>query len=257
MPLTAEFEVLVDGTNGNTELQPVRAKLGETDILTSGIIVKKDGETRKTIELDASIEAGRLRDVLLLAMKGEPMMHGTLQLETKILIPPLNEKVKEKLILEGDFEITNGIFLQSKVQKKIDGLSRRGQGEPDNRAIDEIVNRMSGSFAMKGGTIAFPTLAFAIVGAAVNIGGNYDMLQGQMDFHGALLLDAKVSETVTGWKHWLLKPVDPFFSKRDAGTFLHIKVTGDSGDPQFGLDPGGTSPDEEAEQAAEDRDTLR
>ena len=41
---------------------------------------------------------------------------------------------------------------------------------------------------------------------------------------------------MTGWKHWLLKPVDPFFSKNGAGTFLKIKVVGNSKAPKFGLD---------------------
>ena len=49
---------------------------------------------------------------------------------------------------------------------------------------------------------------------------------------------AKVSQTVTGWKRWALKPADPFFSKNGAGTFLHIKVDGTAGDPNFGLDRG-------------------
>ena len=57
-------------------------------------------------------------------------------------------------------------------------------------------------------------------------------------FHGTLKLQAKISETMTGWKRWLLKPVDPFFSKQGAGTLLHIQVTGSSKDPKFGRDKG-------------------
>jgi hypothetical protein len=40
---------------------------------------------------------------------------------------------------------------------------------------------------------------------------------------------------MTGWKRWLLKPVDPFFSKNGAGTFLKIKVEGTADEPKFGL----------------------
>src|SRR6185369_478625 len=35
VPLTTEFAVLVDGTNGNTVLKPVRATLGSTHFTTS------------------------------------------------------------------------------------------------------------------------------------------------------------------------------------------------------------------------------
>ena len=66
--------------------------------------------------------------------------------------------------------------------------------------------------------------------------GNYDLNADALDFHGALRLRAKVSQTVTGWKHWLLKPVDPFLSKNGAGTYLKIQVVGNSKAPKFGLD---------------------
>ena len=249
VPLTTSFEVLVDGTNGNTELKPVVATLGSTHFTTTGFVVKHDGDMRKTILLKASMPAGNLRDVLMLAMKGSPIMGGTIKLNTTIGIPPLAEKVKEKLLLDGTFEVTNGKFLQSRIQEKIDALSHRGQGKTKNEEIDQAVHRMSGEFKMADESLTFRTLAFAIPGAVVNIGGLFDMATDTLDFHGAIMLDAKVSETQTGWKRWVLKPVDPLFSKRGAGTFLHIKIVGSAKDPQFGLDRGGTSPVEEAEKA--------
>lgn len=255
VPLTTTFEVLVDGTNGDTELKPVVATLGSTHFTTTGFVVKNDGDTRKTITLEALMPAGNLRDVLMLAMKGPPMMEGTLKLNTKIGIPPLDQKVKEKLLLDGSFEITNGKFLRSRIQKKINALSHRGQGKTADEEMDQAVNRMSGEFKLANESVTFRRLAFAIQGAAVSIGGSYDMGEDTLDFHGALMLDATISQTQTGWKRWVLKPVDPFFSKRGAGTFLHIKIVGSAKDPQFGLDPGGTSPAEDAEKAAAEKNT--
>ena len=34
------------------------------------------------------------------------------------------------------------------------------------------------------------------------------MKKDDIDFHGTLKLKAKVSETMTGWKRWVLKPID-------------------------------------------------
>ena len=255
VPLTTSFEVLVDGTNGNTELKPVVATLGSTRFTTTGFVVKHDGDTRKTIFFEVSMPAGNLRDVLMLAMKGSPIMEGNIKLNTKIGIPPLAEKVKEKLLLDGTFEVTHGKFLRSRIQEKIDALSHRGQGKTKNEEIDAVVHRMSGEFKMVDESLTFRTLAFAIPGAAINIGGVFDMAADKLDFHGALMLDAKISETQSGWKRWVLKAVDPFFSKRGAGTFLHIKVVGSAADPQFGLDPGGTSPVEEAQKATAEKNT--
>jgi hypothetical protein len=73
-----------------------------------------------------------------------------------------------------------------------------------------------------------------------------DLDHDTLDLFGALRLRAKVSQTMTGWKRWVLKPVDPFFAKKGAGTFLRIKVAGTSREPKFGLDRGRKDEDEAA-----------
>lgn len=235
VPLYTKFEVLVDGTNGNTMLKPVEAKLGSTQFRTSGGVIKHEGENRRRIDLDVSMPNGNLRDVLRLAMKGAPFMEGRLSLKSKIGIPPLSGKVREKLRLQGQFKITDGKFLKSRIQDEIDKLSRRGQGSPTSQEIDEVVSGMSGRFLMENEKITFQKLAFSVPGAAVELAGDYDLDQDNLDFLGTLKLQARVSQTQTGWKRWALKPVDPFFAKEGAGTFLRIAVDGSSRQPKFGL----------------------
>ena len=60
----------------------------------------------------------------------------------------------------------------------------------------------------------------------------------QLDFEGALLLDAPLSKTTTGFKSLLLKVLDPLFRKSGAGTMLPIVVSGTVSKPSFGLDKG-------------------
>jgi hypothetical protein len=236
VPLETEFEVLVDGTNGNTILKPVKAMLGTTHFTTSGGIIKHEDDPRRTIDLDVNMPKGQLRDLLRLAMKGTPFMEGLLALKTRIEIPPLSGKVRERLRLHGTFRVTEGKFLQSRIQEKIDGLSRRGQGQPKSQEIDEVVSRMSGAFTLRNEVIRFSRLSFGVPGADVALKGSYDMGADSIDFRGTFKLKAKVSQTMTGWKRWALKPVDPFFAKEGAGTFLRIKIEGNADDPQFGLD---------------------
>jgi hypothetical protein len=239
VPLKTRFQVKVDGTNGNTTLQPVVARLGVTDFTTSGGIVKHERDSRRTISLEAHMPNGQLADVLRLAMKGEPFMEGIISLDTKVDVPPLSGKVKEKLMLDGRFTISQGKIRKSHIQEKIDGLSRRGQGQPSNREIDEVLSNIVGVFKMQEEVIQFDSLSFAVPGAAIGLEGSYDLGQDAIDFRGALKLNAKVSETMSGWKRWILKPVDPFFAKNGAGTFLRIKIQGTKDDPKFGLDRGG------------------
>jgi hypothetical protein len=95
---------------------------------------------------------------------------------------------------------------------------------------------MAGSFRLADERITFRSLSFAVPGSGVDLAGTYDLGRDTLDFHGTLKLQAKVSQTMTGWKRWVLKPIDPFFSKQGAGTLLHIQVVGSSDDPQFGRD---------------------
>jgi hypothetical protein len=236
VPLSTRFEVLVDGTNGNTMLKPVVATLGSTHFTTSGAVFKNEGDRHRSIMLDVNMPDGQMRDVLRLAMKGPPFMEGQLKLKTKLEIPPLDGKVKEKLLLDGRFDVTGGHFLKSTIQDQIDGLSRRGQGQPKNEEVDEVISRMTGRFRLENALITFSELTFGVPGADVALNGAYNLDQDDLDFRGALRLQAKISQTMTGWKHWLLKPIDPFFAKNGAGTFLKIKVTGSSKQPKFGID---------------------
>ena len=237
-PLTANFEVLVDGGNGNTILKPVRATLGSTAFTTSGGVIKKNGDLQRSIALDVTMPAGNLKDVLRLATKGSPFMEGGIALKSRIVIPPLMSKVNEKLLLDGEFKISSGQFLQSEMQSKIDALSRRGQGQPKSEEITQVFSQMTGSFHMENQTIAFRSLTFDTPGAGVKLAGHYNLADDTVDFHGSLGLQAKVSQTMTGWKRWALKPVDPFFAKNGVGTFLRIKIDGSSKSPNFGLDHG-------------------
>jgi hypothetical protein len=236
VPLKANFEVQVDGTNGDTTLKPVVATLGATRFTTSGMVFKREGDAHRQIHLDVNMPNGRMRDVLLLAMKDSPFMEGSLQLKTKLVLPPLTGKVVQKLELNGEFRVSDGHFLRSTIQDQIDSLSRRGQGQPKNQEIDEVISTMTGKFNLFDEVISFQDLTFGVSGADVNLDGSYSLAQDTLDFHGALKLQAKVSQTTSGWKRWVLKPVDPFFSKHGAGTYLKIKVAGNAKAPKFGLD---------------------
>jgi hypothetical protein len=236
--LATRFEVLVDGTNGNTILKPVTGSIGATPFITSGDVIKNETSDHRRINLEVTIPRGNIRDLLRLAMKGSPFMEGAVSLKARIDIPPLNGKVKEKLVLDGNFEISQARFLESEIQEKIDNFSRRGQGKPKNPEIVDIPSGLAGSFALMNEIITFRSLSFAVPGAGVDLTGRYDLDKDDLDFHGTLKLQAKISQTFMGWKRWALKPVDPFFAKQGAGTLIHIQVTGTSKDPQFGRDRG-------------------
>ena len=243
VPLQTQFEALIDGTNGNTILQPVHATLGQgatvTHFTTNGAIVKHDKDPMRTISLVVSMPNGNLPDLLRLAMKGTPFMEGRITLNTRIDIPPLTSKVKQKIVLDGDFKLREAKFLRSTIQSQIDGLSRHAQGQPGNEEIDSVASDMRGSFRLENQVMTFRSLSFHVPAAGVALAGTYNLGDQNLQFQGTLRLEAKVSEMVTGWKSWALKPIDPLFAKNGSGTFLNILVEGTAQRPQFGVQFGG------------------
>lgn len=178
---------------------------------------------------------GNLRDVLRLAMKGSPFMEGRLVLHTRIDIPPLAAKVRRKLELDGRFEVLEGRFLHSTIQNQIDGLSKRASGQAQNAESDSVVSQMAGEFHLANEVMQFRKLSFGVPGADVDLAGDYNLENEALDFGGSLKLRATVSEMVTGWKKLVLRPMDRFFEKDGAGTFLRIRVDGTAKAPKFAV----------------------
>jgi hypothetical protein len=95
---------------------------------------------------------------------------------------------------------------------------------------------MDGVFHMEDQGITFSKLGFAVPGAQVDLHGALGLEPDSLDFHGSIKMQARISDMLTGWKKWIARPIDPFFEKNGAGTFLKIKVGGTSKSPTFGLD---------------------
>ncbi len=237
VPLTTRFHSIVDGTSGDTYLQPVDARLGNSRIMARGSVVRPQGSKRRTITLQVTMNNGRIEDLLRLAVKGtKAIMTGEVDLQSKLRILPLPGDFNARMLLAGDVDMEKAHFTAANVQEKLDSLSRRAQGQPTNDEISDVLSSIRGGFQMHNGDISFSSLTFQVPGATVHLKGSYSIDSEQIDMHGVARLRAKVSQTMTGWKRLVLKPVDPFFSKAGAGTLLPIKITGTKDKPEFGLD---------------------
>ena len=183
------------------------------------------------------MDQGRVEDMLLLAVKGaEPVLEGSMNLKMKFELLPKAAELASRLRLNGNFELLAAQFTSSTVQEKIDSLSRRGLGKPNQRAIANVPSDFVGKFRLENGVFTLHELEFGVPGALVQLDGTYQFGTEALDFHGKLRLQARLSKTMTGWKRFVLTPVDPFFAKEGYGTVVSIKVTGTRNSPQFGLD---------------------
>jgi hypothetical protein len=237
--LATRYHAIVDGTNGNTLLQPVRAQFLGSSVVAIGGAVKSKGDRGRRVNLDVTVDSGRLEDMIRLATKAaEPALRGPLAFKTKLDLPPGDADIMDRLRLDGTFTTGPARFTDPETRKKLQGLSRRGQGRPGDPEAGSDISRLNGRFRLRGGVLALSRLTFHVEGATVQLDGTYALRTEELDFRGSLRLDAKLSETTTGVKSFFLKLADPLFKKKNAGSVIPIKVSGTREKPSFGLDAG-------------------
>jgi hypothetical protein len=240
-PLHTSFHSIIDGTNGDTILERIDATFLESSLVARGAVVDDSpGVDGRTVTLDIDMEKARIEDILTMSVKAErPPMTGGLQLQTKFVLPPGEKDVPDRLQLDGAFAIESVKFNDYDVQGKIEELSKRGRGVKKGAAGRGVVSNFAGKFKLGDGRLALPALSFSVPGAVVQLAGTYALEPERLNFKGQLLLDAKISETTTGFKSLLLKLVDPFFKQKDgSGSAIPIKLSGRRDAPEFGVDMG-------------------
>ena len=235
--LTTTFHAVVDGTNGNTYLQPVNAHFLKSNVVARGQVAGKPGQKGKTISLDVEVNDSRLEDLLQLASKQEdPAVTGKIDFDGHVLIPPGKEEVLKKLALDGRFQVEQARFTSDKVQNAVGELSRRGLGKSKEQSTQDVPAQFAGDFRFQNALLRFDRFQFSVPGAMARFTGSYGLRSEQVDFVGEVKLNAKVSQVVGGKKKWLLVPFDPLFSKHSAGTYLPVHIEGARNHPEIKLD---------------------
>ena len=165
------FKAIVDGTNGDTWLDRVDARLGQSNILASGAIVRERDVKGRHVALDIQIRDARIEDVLQLAVKAaKAPMTGRMELTTTFLLPAGEQDVIDRLNLNGRFRLAQARFSNIDVQRRIEALSLRARGKEDAEPTEtgsSVVSNMRGRFVMRGAKIDFKELTFTIPGAEV------------------------------------------------------------------------------------------
>jgi hypothetical protein len=135
--MTVGFHAIVNGTNGDTYLEPAEAHFLRTGAIARGSVEGRQGEKGKTTTLAISIPNGRIDDLLRLFVEDKTApMSGALSLEAKVLWPPGPPKFLEKIRVDIDFGIDRGKFHSQSTQDSIDRISKSAQGE-SKKAEDE------------------------------------------------------------------------------------------------------------------------
>ena len=172
-------------------------------------------------------------------------MTGPIRLKTKFILVPGPKQIPDRLYLNGSFDLDSLHFTSNAVQQKVDNMSKRSEGKPNEvvnpgeaKKADDVASAMKGNFRVENGILTLTGLNYEVPGAHVQIAGTYALEPETLDLSGTVKIQAKLSQTTTGFKSFLLKFADPIFSKGGKGTVLPIKITGSVQDPHYGLDLG-------------------
>jgi hypothetical protein len=234
--LKTQFHAIVNGMDGDVALQSVHAQFERTSVVSQGEVANKAGSEGKTVSLGATELQGRIQDWLLLLSRADPpAMTGAMNFRAQVLVPPGKRDFIERVNLQGDFGIDAASFTLSTTQENVNTLSQVAQGEKDTNPASVIEN-LKGHVVLKDAIATFSDLSFSVPGALAHVHGTYGLLTEQVDLHGTLQVNNKLSKGSKGMKSSLLKLVEPFLKKKNAGEIVPIKVGGTLHHPSYGLD---------------------
>lgn len=235
--LQTHYIAVVDGTNGNTYLTAVEAHFLHSTLNVRGQVINPPRPSPRRIVLTIATSGARVEDLLRLVTKGNGVpIEGSVKLHAEFELPSASGDLIDRISLNGRFEIARAAFENRQTQERIDALSRRGQGQPGNQEISNVLSDVRGTLLVRRAQAYFRGLEFTVPGAFVSLNGSYALRTESIDLHGRLQLSAKLSQTTKGVKSALLRSFDPFFRSGTGGSVLPIKITGPRSNPSFGLE---------------------
>ena len=144
--LTTQFHAIVDGTKGDTYLQPVNASFLHSHVIAQGEVAGKKGQKGKTIRLDIDVHDSRDRRHAGAGHRQGSVAHRKHHDQSEAADPAGQSEGLQKISLAGRFAVKDGHFPNPDVQGKLDSLSRRGQGKPDAMEIQNVPANFDGVF---------------------------------------------------------------------------------------------------------------
>jgi hypothetical protein len=235
-PVAASIRCTVNATNGDVSIDRIEAKVETTVIHAVGTIAGSP----KITNLDITADSGRAEDILRPFMHKQVPVVGPVRLKSHAYIGPSGDPFLERLRVDGFFDIPTERLTNKTTEKNLTAFSARAQGANSQGSEHkselgtdvssaDVLSSVKGPAQIRNGIISSPHLVFEVPGAEANLSGTF-ALQGQIvQLRGDLKMESDISHAATGFKSVLLKPLAPFFRKRDAGAVVPIAVIGSSG----------------------------
>jgi AsmA-like protein len=231
-PVYGEVQCTVNGLTGEVVLKQVAAKSGATIVVASGTVVGSP----KITNIDVSVAKGRTQDVLRPFVHNGVPITGPVWLRAHAYVGPAGNGAGflQRLHVNGAFNVPAERASDEATERSLSDFSQRAQkkkvdNDPAQDGTTDALSSLKGPAEIRDGIASSPHLTFLIPGAQANLKGTFNFHNESVHLTGNLAIESALSHAVTGFKSALLKPLDPFMKKRNAGAVIPIAITGGSG----------------------------
>jgi len=223
---------LLNAANGDLIVHGIEVKIGTTTIHATGSIA---GAPKKT-NLDIIVDRGRAEDVMRPFLHDDVPISGRVTLKSHAYIGPPGDGFVERLRVTGTLNVPAEKITDRDTEKSLSSFSQRAQGKQKNTGLEsdpsapppgtDVLSSLQGPVKIENGVATTSRLQFRVPGAETTLAGTYRFHDNAVHLTGNLMMDTDISHTATGFKSFLLKPLAPFFKKKNAGAVIPIAVTG-------------------------------
>jgi uncharacterized protein involved in outer membrane biogenesis len=234
--MDAAYHVTVSGTNGDVEINNADVKTGNSTISASGSVAGSPKKVAVTIAAkDAEVD-----DLLKIVEATPAQVEGDVNFRAAVEFAEGPGRFLEKLNLKGNVSLEKMRLVTADKQQKVDAFSARVSGAPAGGAAPsdaaQITMAAQTQTRFEHGMAYFPDIHASMPGADAHLQGTFNLLDTRIHLIGKVALERSLSNAVTGWKALLLKPLNPFFKKKDAGAVVAVAITGTARKPKIGQD---------------------
>jgi hypothetical protein len=191
----------------------------------------------KIITLDAEMPDGRLEDILRFVLKDpKPPFTGSAAFHWQFTAPLTSKNTVHDMRIGGPASLGNVEPATEQTRENLDALSAKGRGEPQAAGSINVDSNVRGMIDVRDGVARLSDILFRTPGVLVTLHGTYQLLNEELNLAGTARLEARLSQTTTGFKSVLIKVVDPFFKKKKAGAAVPVRITGPARNPHVRTD---------------------
>jgi hypothetical protein len=231
-PIEGTIQTTLHASNGELEVRSIDLKVRETGVHAVGTINGKHNATN----LDIAVDHGRAEDLMRPFVHDEVPIRGRVTLTTHAYLGPPGNGFMERLRMAGELKVPAEKVTDEKTEKNLSAFSERAQGKEKNTGLEtgpkapppgtDVVSSLDGPVRVQNGVVSTPHVTFRVPGAEATLAGTFRFHDQAVHMTGKLKMDTDISHTAKGFKSFLLKPLAPFFKKKNAGAMIPIAVTG-------------------------------